>query len=42
MRSRPVFDRKDKDGAIAKNPGPAVVKITYPALTRNHLGFNAT
>ncbi|KKY37057.1 putative pkhd-type hydroxylase tpa1 [Diaporthe ampelina] len=39
LRLFPVFDRKGKGGAIAKTPGPDVVKATPPAW--NQLSFFA-
>lgn len=39
LRLFPVFDREGKDGAIAKTPGPDVVKIIPP--TWNQLSFFA-
>lgn len=39
LRLFPVFDREGKDGAIAKTPGPDVVKIIPPAW--NQLSFFA-
>lgn len=39
LRLFPVFDREGKDGAIAKTPGPDVVKVIPPAW--NQLSFFA-
>lgn len=39
LRLFPVFDRQGKDGAIAKTPGPDVVKVIPPAW--NQLSFFA-